>query len=77
MLERVCQMHDLLSEGIALVECLESSREALPLDAVYFVAPSMENIERLVEELSAKPKYRSSHLFFSHRLEAFQICLII
>ena len=24
----VCQMHDLLSEGIALVECLDSPREA-------------------------------------------------
>eukprot|EP00434_Breviolum_minutum_P034281 symbB.v1.2.030335.t1/scaffold3349.1/size58708/3 len=69
LLERVCQMHDLLSEGIALVECLDSPREALPLDALYFLAPSMENMDRLVEELSSRPKYRSSHVFFSHRLE--------
>lgn len=69
LLERVCQMHDLLSEGIALVECLDSRREALPLDALYFLAPTMENMDRLVEELSTKPKYRSSHVFFSHRLE--------
>ncbi|CAL1145234.1 unnamed protein product [Cladocopium goreaui] len=62
-------MHDLLSEGIALVECLDSRREALPLDALYFLAPTMENMDRLVEELSTKPKYRSSHVFFSHRLE--------
>eukprot|EP00913_Durusdinium_trenchii_P021818 g20500.t1 len=50
LLERVCQMHDLLSEGIALVECLDSPREALPLDALYFLAPTMENMDRLVEE---------------------------
>eukprot|EP00439_Symbiodinium_sp_Y106_P000413 s5058_g1.t1 len=41
---------------------------ALPLDAVYFLAPSLENMDRL--ELSTKSaKYRSSHIFFSHRLE--------
>ncbi|CAJ1352023.1 unnamed protein product, partial [Effrenium voratum] len=69
LLERVCQMHDLLLEGIALVEAIDSPREGLPLDALYFLSPTRENMERLVEELSARAKYRSSHVFFSHRLE--------
>ncbi|CAE7826175.1 sec1 [Symbiodinium sp. CCMP2592] len=66
----VCHIDDLLKERIALVESLDAPREALPLDAVYFLAPSLENMDRLVEELSTKSaKYRSSHIFFSHRLE--------
>jgi len=70
LLERVCHIDDLLKERIALVESLDAPREALPLDAVYFLAPSLENMDRLVEELSTKSaKYRSSHIFFSHRLE--------
>ncbi|CAE7318244.1 sec1 [Symbiodinium natans] len=70
LLERVCHIDDLLKERIALVESIDSPREALPLDAVYFLAPRLENMDRLVEELSAKSaKYRSSHIFFTHRLE--------
>ncbi|CAJ1392386.1 unnamed protein product [Effrenium voratum] len=51
LLERVCQMHDLLLEGIALVEAIDSPREGLPLDALYFLSPTRENMERLVEDV--------------------------
>lgn len=70
MVTSVCQVHDLLAESVWGVQCIESTRRASPaLDALYFIAPTVANVEQLVRDLLDRgPKYRGFHIFFSHKL---------
>jgi hypothetical protein len=65
-------MFDLMSEDIILVEKLELPRKAFPdLDAVYFVTPKEENVDKIIADFApGKPKvqYGNVHLFFTSRL---------
>eukprot|EP00927_Polykrikos_kofoidii_P053891 TRINITY_DN48414_c0_g1_i1.p1 TRINITY_DN48414_c0_g1~~TRINITY_DN48414_c0_g1_i1.p1 ORF type:complete len:655 (-),score=127.78 TRINITY_DN48414_c0_g1_i1:234-2147(-) len=77
MIQSSSEMHDLLREGICLIETIDSERQALPmLDALYFITPTRQNVELLVKDAEGKshdqkpgPMYRSFHVFFSHRLD--------
>lgn len=71
----VCNIHNLLQEGVCLVEQLDNPREALPvLDAIYFISPTEENIRLLLEDTvgvdgkAKRGKYKSAHVFFTHFL---------
>jgi len=74
-MQGVCQIHHLFEEGVRLIECIESARQALPkLEAVYFISPSDDNIQYLIKDLTEKgPKYKGFHIFFSHRLSDTQL----
>lgn len=65
-----CDIDALVREGICLVEDIKDEREALPaLDAVYFLKPTSDNVEKLVADVSGgKPKYRRFHVFFTQKL---------
>jgi syntaxin-binding protein 1 len=53
--------------GVANVEDLDKAREPLNLAAVYFIAPTVSSVMRLVADFQSKPHYPSVHIFFSSR----------
>lgn len=68
VVQAICQISDLLEEGICLLEVLESKRQALPtLDALYFITPTAESVKRLIED-AASGASNNLHVFFSHKL---------
>lgn len=70
VMQAACGLHDLIEGGIYLVEKLHTDRQPMPaLDALYFVEPSSEVVERLISDAEERgPMYRSFHIFFAHRL---------
>eukprot|EP00913_Durusdinium_trenchii_P026019 g24412.t1 len=65
------KMGDLHGEGVTSVELIEESRQPLPgLDAMYFLRPFPENVERILGEFkSAAPQHRQVHLCFTKPVE--------
>lgn len=50
-----------------VVESITVERQPLPhLDAIYFISPTSDSIEKLIEDFSDPdtPKYHSAHVFF-------------
>mmetsp|Transcript_1056 Transcript_1056/g.1891 ORF Transcript_1056/g.1891 Transcript_1056/m.1891 type:complete len:678 (+) Transcript_1056:89-2122(+) len=54
MVNTACKVHELIDQGVCLVENVHNERQALPvLDALYFLQPSEENIDKIVEDAVA------------------------
>lgn len=61
------RMSDLTDCGVSLVERLELNRQPFPeMSAVYFVAPTRENVRHIAADFAdaAKPKYADAFVFF-------------
>lgn len=51
VLSGACRTHDLVQEGVYLTELIDRDRKGgLPMDALYFLSPTQENIEAMVED---------------------------
>jgi hypothetical protein len=63
-------MYDIMEQRVSLVESLGKKRSAFPdMEAVYFCAPTHENVTLIVEDFKeGSPKYSNVHLFFTQAL---------
>ena len=62
-----CKMRDIVMEGVTIVEDLTKGRESLPLEAIYFVSPTDNSIQAIVDDFkdSNNPRYTAAHIFFT------------
>eukprot|EP01097_Dermamoeba_algensis_P005726 TRINITY_DN3623_c0_g1_i1.p1 TRINITY_DN3623_c0_g1~~TRINITY_DN3623_c0_g1_i1.p1 ORF type:complete len:605 (-),score=165.82 TRINITY_DN3623_c0_g1_i1:264-2078(-) len=70
ILSAACRMFDLMEEGVSVVEDIEKRRQPFPqLDAIYFVTPTLENINRIKEDFDpSNLRYAHAHIFFTSQL---------
>lgn len=70
ILSSVVLLTDLVHLGATVVEIIGKVRQPLPLDVLYFLMPTAENVERLLEDFpEGRPGlYAGIHIFFAYEL---------
>lgn len=65
ILNACMRMHDLMEFGVSLIEPLANSRQPLPPSpAIYFVAPTSQNVQLIVNDWATKDMYKEAHIYF-------------
>ena len=71
LLSSYLTMSELLRTGIFSIEPLNLTRQSFSnYQAIYFISPTRENLEKVVKEYEdlSKPQYGHIHLFFPYRI---------
>ena len=54
-----CRMHEIMMEGITIVEDLMKGRQSLPLEAIYFITPTEKSIDLVLDDFKEATNLRS------------------
>lgn len=66
ILSSCCKMKDVIDEGITLVEDLGKARQPMPqFEVVYFITPSKDSIETVINDFIPDRKYKYVHIYFT------------
>ncbi|KAL1022756.1 hypothetical protein UPYG_G00031910 [Umbra pygmaea] len=66
LLSSCCDMHNLMKQGITIVEDLFKSREpVLEMKAIYFITPTAKSVEAFTSDFEVKPKYKAAYVYFT------------
>ncbi|XP_078385034.1 syntaxin-binding protein 1-like isoform X2 [Oculina patagonica] len=62
-----CKMHDIVEEGITIVEDISKVRQPLPnFEAIYILTPEETSVRALVEDFTeGNHRYKGAHVFFT------------
>nr|XP_058953402.1 syntaxin-binding protein 1-like isoform X1 [Pocillopora verrucosa] len=62
-----CKMHDIVEEGITIVEDISKVRQPLPtFEAIYILTPEETSVKALVEDfIEGNHRYKGAHVFFT------------
>ncbi|KAM7539130.1 hypothetical protein Aperf_G00000050438 [Anoplocephala perfoliata] len=59
-------MHEIMNEGITLVEDASKRREILPLEAIYLITPTERSIQALMNDFQGpRYQYKGAHVFLT------------
>ena len=69
ILNSVCKLNEILDENVTLVEDIFRKRQAFPsLEAIYFISPTENSINALINDFTKVKMYAAAHVFFTSTL---------
>ena len=69
ILSSACTLSDVTDEQVMIIESLEKDRQPMPdTDVLYFLEPTAQSVDKMLEDFSSKPKYAGVHIFFTSRV---------
>lgn len=64
-----CRMHEIMMEGVTIVEDLGKGRQSLPLEAIYFITPTEKSIDAILDDFKEASNLRfviATFVLYSH-----------